>query len=71
MDDKNARALLRKKRNARGKELIDFRRGIQEDDLPGYADVLAKQQNLSSVEGAMHYQRARLCQRKPDWREVL
>ena len=42
---------------------IDFRRGIQEDDLPGYADVLAKQQNLSSVEGAMHYQRARLCQR--------
>ena len=54
---------------------IDFRRGIQDDDLrnvkwadmlaplSGYADVLAKQQNLSTLEGAMHYQRARLCQR--------
>ena len=62
MDDKNARALLRKKRNARGREVIYFRRGIQEDDLrnikwaemlahlPGYAGVLAKQQNPSSVE---------------------
>ena len=33
MDDKDAQVLLRKKRNARGRELMYFRRGKQEDGV--------------------------------------